>query len=93
MNGVLFERWFEKTLLKLLPQKHDIITDNASFHKKEVLYQIAKKYLQALIFFAAVFTEINITKHTWSPLKRNIASLIHRYSSVSEARNSALQGK
>ena len=50
MNGVLFERCFEKTLLKLLPKKLVIITDNASFHKKEVLYQIAKKYLQALIF-------------------------------------------
>ena len=29
---------------------HYIIMDNAASHKKEVLYQIAKKYSQELIF-------------------------------------------
>ena len=37
MNGVLFERCFEKTLLKNLPKKRIIIMDNAAFHPKELL--------------------------------------------------------
>ena len=56
MNGILFESWFEKSLLKKLPKKRVIIMDNAAFHKKEVLYQIAKKTLSNLDFSAAVFT-------------------------------------
>ncbi len=37
MNGVLFDRRFEKTLLKNLPKKRIIIMDNAAFHPKELL--------------------------------------------------------
>ena len=46
MNGDLFEHWFEKTLLKKLPKKRVIIMDNAAFHKKEVLQNLAGKYFQ-----------------------------------------------
>ena len=47
---LLFEEWFKDKLLESLPKGHVIIMDNAAFHKKEVLYQIAKKYSQELIF-------------------------------------------
>ena len=51
MKASLFEKWVEdKLLLKNLPMDHYIIMDNAASHKKEVLYQIAKKYSQELIF-------------------------------------------
>ena len=51
MNASLFENRFEEELLKKLPKDHVIIMDNAACHKKEVLYQIAKKYYsQELIF-------------------------------------------
>ena len=51
MKASVFEDWFENKLLSCLPKGHVIIMDNAAFHKKEVLYQIAKKYSQILIFF------------------------------------------
>ena len=50
MKASVFEDWFEEELLKNLPKNHVIIMDNAAFHKKEVLYQIVKKYSQILIF-------------------------------------------
>ena len=50
MKATLFEKWFEDKLLNCLPKGHVIIMDNAAFHKKEVLYQIVKKYSQELIF-------------------------------------------
>ena len=50
MKTSVFEKWFENKLLSCLPKGHVIIMDNAAFHKKEVLYQIAKKYSQKLIF-------------------------------------------
>ena len=42
MKASVFEKWFEEELLKKLPKDHVIIMDNAAFHKKEVVYQIAK---------------------------------------------------
>ena len=56
MTASVFEDWFENKLLSCLPKGHGIIMDNAAFHKKEVLYQIAKKILADLDFSAAVFT-------------------------------------
>ena len=54
MKAAVFEDWFEEDLLKKLPKEHVIIMDNAAFHKKEVLYQIAKKYSQILIFLPPI---------------------------------------
>jgi len=50
------EKCFGDKLLKKLPKEHVVIMDNAAFHKKEVLQQIAKKILADLDFSAAVFT-------------------------------------
>ena len=50
MKASLFEKCFEKELLKKLPTEHVIIMDNAVFHKKEVLQNLAGKYSQKLIF-------------------------------------------
>ena len=58
MKAAVFEDWFEEELLKKLPKDHVIIMDNAAFHKKEVLYQIAKKILAGTDFSAAVFAGI-----------------------------------
>ena len=69
MKAAVFEDWFEEELLKKLPKEHVIIMDNAAFHKKEVLYQIAKKYSQRLIFLPPYSPEYNPIEHTWSALK------------------------
>ena len=92
MNASLFEDWFENKLLSWLPKGHVIIMDNAAFHKKEVLYQIAKKYLQELIFLPPYSPEYNPIEHSWSALKRTVASCVHLYSSVSQALDAILKG-
>ena len=54
MKASVFEDWFENKLLSCLPKGHVIIMDNAAFHKKELLYQIAKKCSQELIFLRRI---------------------------------------
>ena len=92
MKASVFEDWFENKLLSWLPKGHVIIMDNAAFHKKEVLYQIAKKYSQELIFLPPYSPEYNPIEHTWSALKRKVASCVHLYSSVSQALDAVLKG-
>ena len=55
LKASVFEKRFEDKLLKKLPKERIIIMDNVAFHKKAVLYQIAKKILADLNFSAAVF--------------------------------------
>ena len=92
MKASVFEDWFEEDLLKKLPKEHVIIMDNAAFHKKEVLYQIAKKYSQTLIFLPPYSPEHNPIEHKWSSLKRKVASCVHLYDSVSDALDAVLKG-
>ena len=92
MKASVFEDWFENKLLSCLPKGHVIIMDNAAFHKKEVLYQISKKYSQELIFLPPYSPEYNPIEHTWSALKRKVAGCVHLYSSVSQALDAVLKG-
>ena len=53
-NGIMheefFEEWFEKHLIPELAKDTVMIMDNASFHRKKKLYELAKKYEQTIIF-------------------------------------------
>ncbi len=63
MKASVFEEWFEEELLKKLPKDHVIIMDNAAFHKKEVLQNLARKYSQKLIFLPPYSPEYNPIEH------------------------------
>ena len=66
MKASLFEKWFEDKLLNCLPKGRVIIMDNAAIHKKEILYQIAKKYSQISIFLPPYLPEYNPIAHMMS---------------------------
>ena len=91
MKASLFEKWFENKVLSCLPKGHVISMDNAAFHKKEVLQNLARKYSQKLIFLPPYSPEYNPIEHTWSALKRKVASCVHLYGSVSDALNAVLE--
>ena len=65
--------------------------DNTAFHKKEVLYQISKKYLQELIFLPTYSPEYNPIEHKWSALKRKVAGCVHVYDPVSQVLGAVLE--
>ena len=50
MHEEFFEEWFEKHLIPELAKDTVMIMDNASFHRKKKLYELAKKYEQTIIF-------------------------------------------
>jgi len=50
MTGEFFEAWFEEILLPELPRDAVIVMDNASFHRKKQLNEIAENHNIRLIF-------------------------------------------
>ena len=92
MKSQLFEKWFEKDLLKELPYGSVLIMNSASFYRKDVLYEILKKYQYTLIFLPPYSPEYNPIELNWSALKRKVASGVHLYGSVSQALDEVLKG-
>ena len=69
MTAVFFEDWFEFELIPLLPENALVIMDNASFHRKHELYDIANKYGVNLLFLPAYSPDFNPIEHSWANFK------------------------
>ena len=70
MNVDFFEIWFEEHLLPEIPEDAVIILDNASFHRKKRLFNIADKYNRTVIFLHHYSPELNPIEHFWHWLKK-----------------------
>ena len=92
MKVSVFEDWFKKTLLKKLPKKHVILMDNAAFHKKEVLHNLAEKCSRTLSFCRSIRLNTILLSTSRGALKQNITGCVHLYDSISQALNAILEG-
>ena len=63
MHGDFFEAWFEEHLLPEVPEEAVIILDNASFHRKKRIFDIAQKYDKTVIFLPPYSPELNPIEH------------------------------
>ena len=76
MHAEFFEGWFEQELIPLLTDNEVVIMDNASFHRKNCLNDIAQKYGIKIIFLPPYSPELNPIEHFWNWLKKKIVDLI-----------------
>ena len=79
MTGEFFEGWFEGILLPGLPK------DNASFHRKKQLYEIAGKNNITLIFLPPYSPELNPIEKVWANMKKFLRNSLHNFSSLDDA--------
>ena len=63
MHGNFFESWFENYLIAELPKDTVIVMDNASFHRKKKLYELAEKHKVKVIFLPPYSPELNLIEH------------------------------
>ena len=71
MGSHLFEYWFEHILLPELPRKTVIVMDNASFHRKNALCQIAESFDCSLLFLPPYSPDLNPIEHFWAGSNKN----------------------
>ena len=63
MNSGFFDAWFEQHLIPLLKKDTVVVMDNASFHRKNRLIDIAEKYGIKIIFLPPYSPELNPIEH------------------------------
>ncbi len=85
MNHVLFEDWFQNVLFPELPAGTVIVMDNASFHRKDVLYAMAQEHGFTLIFLPPYSPELNPIEHFWANMKRCVRKILHLLNSLDGA--------
>jgi len=77
-----FEDWFEWQLLGEIPENTIIIMDNASFHRKAKLYEIAGKYGMVVLFLPPYSPEFNPIEHSWANFKQWLKYNSNRFPSI-----------
>lgn len=70
ITSAFFEDWFEFELIPLLPNNALVIMDNASFHRKHVLYGIAERHGVNLLFLPPYSPNFNPIEHSWANFKK-----------------------
>ncbi len=85
MTKELFESWFEKFLLPELPENFVLVMDNASFHRKKRLHEIAQNHQMILIFLPPYSPELNPIEKEWANLKQGLASHLRLFSNLDDA--------
>jgi transposase len=78
-TSAFFEQWFEESLLAIVPKGHTIIMDNASFHRKTRLSELAAEAGVRLLFLPTYSPDFNPIEHTWSNMKRWLADNMDKF--------------
>ena len=68
-TSAFFEDWFEFELIPLLPENSVVVMDNASFHRKSILWKIAERYGICVLFLPPYSPEFNPIEQSWANFK------------------------
>jgi len=84
-NAVWFETWFEWHLCPSLKSKSVIIMDNAKFHRKTRLSQIAKFYGFLILWLPPYSPDKNDIEPLWANLKKFLQNNSQHFDSMQTA--------
>ena len=89
-NSEIIEFWFEEKLTPLLPPGSVAIMDNAQFHRKGILREIASRHGVMVLFLPPYSPEFNPIEHLWANIKKWLKKNIRNYDSFEDALEAAL---
>ena len=90
-DSVLFEYWFENCLLEELDEGSTIVLDNATFHRKSVLSDLARKYKCEVLFLPPYSPDLNPIEKKWAWIKHNLRQILHDFDSFDRAIQNCFQ--
>lgn len=84
-DSILFEFWFENCLLKEVNPGSVVILDNATFHKKAVLPELARQKKCRVIFLPPYSPDLNPIEKKWAWLKKRLRKILPDFNSFEHA--------
>jgi len=81
----LFEFWFENYLLKQVGRGKYIVMDNASFHRKAHLIELAEKKKCKIIFLPPYSPDLSPIENKWAWLKQKLKDILSVYNSFDQS--------
>ena len=90
-DAVLFEFWFENYLLKEIGRGKYIVLDNARFHRKSALTELATRYKCKVIFLPPYSPDLNPIENKWAWLKQKLRYILPQFDSLDQAIRTAFQ--
>ena len=84
-DRVIFECWFETMLLKSIPKYSIVILDNATFHRKVRLQELAATAGCEVLFLPPYSPDLNPIENFWAWLKHNLRNILPKYDNFDDA--------
>ena len=84
-DSILFEYWFETILLKSIPRYSVIILDNATFHRKMKLRELAECSECNVLFLPPYSPDFNPIEKYWAWLKNKLRNILPSFHSLDDA--------
>ena len=90
-DSVLFEFWFENCLLREIEPGSFVVLHNATFHKKSVLPELAKRYGCDILFLPPYSPDLNPIEKKWARIKNKLRDILPFYDSFDDALQNCFQ--
>jgi transposase len=90
-DSVLFECWFEKMLLESVPSGSVLVMDNASFHRKKKLAELAEKSQCIVLFLPPYSPDLNPIENFWAWLKQRLRSVLQFHDNFDDVLSDCFQ--
>ena len=90
-DSVLFEYWFKNCLLKEIESGSVIVLDNATFHRKSVLPQLAESQKCRVLFLPPYSPDLNPIEKKWACLKKRLRKIFPQFDSFDLALQNIFQ--
>ena len=84
-DSVLFEHWFIHIFLVSVPKGSIIIMDNATFHRKTKLHEMANVKECTLTFLPPYSPDLNPIEKYWAWLKKKLRCILPLYDNFDDA--------
>jgi transposase len=84
-DSVLFECWFEEMLLKTVPRYSVLVMDNATFHRKSRLRELAEKADCDVLFLPPYSPDLNPIEKFWARLKKRLRKILPEHDNFNNA--------
>jgi transposase len=85
MDAQLFEAWFGEMLLPGLGEGYVVVMDNAAFHRKARLREMAAAHGCGVLFLPSYSPDLNPIEKFWARLKRRLRKIMQTCKSLTNA--------